>query len=468
MLSVMVAACDPSPASLALKTQPEPAPDPPASALETPVPPARPALETFERVGRTDNPVPAGAPDFPVLTKTDDTGIAELLEAEELLQQELLQEELLDEEAAAQDEDTPRALELLGETVPAGTSARLTWAASEVFEGVSTATPVLVVNGKRDGPVLCLTAAIHGDELNGIEMVRRVMHEVEPKKLSGAVIGVPIVNLQGFRRGSRYLPDRRDLNRYFPGNPNGSSAARIAHSLFENIVRHCDALVDLHTGSFYRTNLPQLRADLRYQSVREMTQAFGGMAVLHSEPAPGTLRRAAIDAGIPAVTLEAGEPLRLQSKKVSEGVAGIFALLNSQDMVPRVQLLRTPEPVFYESNWVRADHGGILFSVIRLGQEVEAGDVLGTITDPITNEQHLIYASDGGRVLGMALNQVVMPGFAAFRIGIETDGAPSDILATSDWGQTEAEGAMTPAADEPPAEAGQPTSADDADLEETS
>jgi len=314
--------------------------------------------------------------------------------------------------------------ELLGVTIPPGTSQRLMWSASQIFEGVSSETPVLVVNGRDEGPALCLTAAIHGDELNGIEMVRRVLHDLDPDKVNGTIIGIPIVNLQGFRRGSRYLPDRRDLNRYFPGNPEGSSASRIAHSLFDSIIRHCDALVDLHTGSFYRTNMPQLRADLRYDEIKELTQGFGGIAVLHSEAAVGTLRRAATDAGIPAITLEAGEPLRLQSAKVSQGVTGIFTLLDTLDIVNRVHFLSPPEPIYYQSTWIRADDGGILFSVVRLGQAIETGDVLGTVTDPITNEQNLIYSPAKGRVLGMALNQVVQPGFAAFRIGIETDGLP--------------------------------------------
>jgi predicted deacylase len=424
-LTALLSACDPSPASMALRQTPaapgdpqESSPPAAATSANEQVPwPVEPQARA-EVAPPAPKPSPTPDPD-PVEVTTPDTSSL----------------------PGAAPRDThnaeDRSLELLGERVLSGTSARLTWAASEVFEGMSTATPVLVVNGKHPGPVLCLTAAIHGDELNGIEMVRRVLHELDPDEVHGAVIGVPIVNLQGFRRGSRYLPDRRDLNRYFPGNPEGSSAARIAHSLFENIIRQCNALVDLHTGSFYRTNLPQLRADLRYQRVREITRGFGGMAVLHSEPSAGTLRRAATEAGIPAVTLEAGEPLRLQSSKVSEGVNGIFALLGAQDMVRRVQLLRQPEPVIYESSWVRADHGGILFSVVRLGQEVAAGDVLGTVTDPITNDQQLIYASGTGRVLGMAVNQVVMPGFAAFRIGTETDGPPSRLLATGPRGQTD-------------------------------
>jgi predicted deacylase len=262
---------------------------------------------------------------------------------------------------------------------------------------------------------------VHGDELNGIEMIRRVMQDLDPARVKGAVIGVPIVNLQGFRRGSRYLPDRRDLNRYFPGNSSGSAASRIAWSLFENIVRHCDGLVDIHTGSLNRTNLPQLRADLRNAKVREFANGFGGIVVLHSPGATGTLRRAATDMGIPAVTLEAGEPGRLQSAQVREGTAGIVRLLDALKIVNRVNLLSEPRPVYYRSTWVRADSGGILFSLVRLGQLVGAGDILGTVTDPISNEQNLIYSPVRGRVIGMALNQMVMPGFATFNLGIEAD-----------------------------------------------
>ncbi|MDX1517378.1 MAG: succinylglutamate desuccinylase/aspartoacylase family protein, partial [Woeseiaceae bacterium] len=217
-------------------------------------------------------------------------------------------------------EGSAEALYLLGSTVQPGTTARLNWAATELFEGVPVSTPVLVINGTKPGPTLCLTAAVHGDELNGIEIVRRVMHDITPARLSGALIGVPIVNVQGFQRGSRYLPDRRDLNRYFPGNPTGSAAARIAHSFFHNVVMSCDALVDLHTGSFERTNLPQIRADLRNPDVVTLTQGFGATVILHSTPGVGTLRYAATRAGIPTVTLEAGGPLQLELSEVKHGV----------------------------------------------------------------------------------------------------------------------------------------------------
>ncbi|MEJ2601935.1 MAG: succinylglutamate desuccinylase/aspartoacylase family protein [Gammaproteobacteria bacterium] len=312
----------------------------------------------------------------------------------------------------------PRPLELLGRTVPPGSYQRLSWSATELFEGIPVDTPVLVMNGRYGGPVLCLSAAVHGDELNGIEMVRRVMHDLDPQKLSGAVIGVPIVNLQAFRRGSRYLPDRRDLNRYFPGNPDGSAASRIAHSFFTSIVRHCDALVDLHTGSFDRANLPQLRADLRDPGVVTLTQGFGATVIINSVPAEGTLRRAATDAGVPTVTLEAGGPSRLEIAEVNHGVKGIETLLNTLGMVRKVSLWGDPEPVYYRSTWVRANRGGILLSEVDLGRRVRAGDLLGTITDPITNARTNVYAPTDGRVIGMALNQVVMPGYAAFHIGL--------------------------------------------------
>jgi predicted deacylase len=318
-------------------------------------------------------------------------------------------------------------LVLLGAEIAPGSASRLSWSATELFEGVLVSTPVLVVNGAQPGPTLCLTAAVHGDELNGVEMVRRVMHDINPDKLSGSIIGVPIVNVQGFRRGSRYLPDRRDLNRYFPGNPKGSAAARIAYSFFTNIVAHCDALIDLHTGSFERANLPQIRADLRNPDVVTLTQGFGAMVILHSTPAVGTLRHAATRAGIPAVTLEAGGPSQLELTEVKHGVKGIESLITSIGMLRKRRLWGDPEPVYYRSSWVRADSGGILLSDVSLGSTVREGDLLGTITDPMNNASNELRSPYSGRIIGMARNQVVMPGFAAFHVGIATVEAPGEL-----------------------------------------
>jgi predicted deacylase len=324
--------------------------------------------------------------------------------------------------------DDVAPLELLGTAVMPGTSQRLSWSATELFEGITVSTPVLVVNGASSGPTLCMTAAVHGDELNGIEIVRRIMHEIDPEKLSGAMIGVPIVNVQGFRRGSRYLPDRRDLNRYFPGNANGSAAARIAHSFFTQVIAKCDALIDLHTGSFERSNLPQIRADLRDPDIVTLTQGFGSMVVVHSAPTVGTLRYAATGAGITAVTLEAGGPLQLELDEVKHGVKGIETLVNTLGMIRKISLWGDPEPVYYRSSWVRANNGGILLVDVSLGGTVRQGDLLGTITDPMNNARTEVRSPYSGRIIGMARNQVVMPGFAAFHIGIQTDAVPTDMV----------------------------------------
>jgi predicted deacylase len=312
---------------------------------------------------------------------------------------------------------------LLGKEVAPGTRKRLTWVSGMALEGLMAPVPLIVINGKGPGPTLCLTAAVHGDELNGIEIIHRVLGDIDPQEFQGAVIGVPIVNLQGFYRGTRYLPDRRDLNRYFPGNPRGNAAMRLAYSFFNEIISHCSALIDIHTGSLDRTNLPQVRADLHRTPASRLSRAFGATVVLHSLGERGSLRRAASEAGIPSVTLEMGEPMRVQPEQVEHGVKALETLLYSLGMTQQRRYWGENEAVYYSSKWVRVDHGGILFSDVALGEHVSEGELLGTVTDPLSDEQHRVYAPLAGRVLGMALNQVVLPGFAAYRIGIEGGGA---------------------------------------------
>ena len=317
---------------------------------------------------------------------------------------------------------TPLSLSkyILDTEIKPGTAVRLTWNSEAAVGGFSEATPIIVVNGSTPGKTLCLTGAVHGDELNGIEIVRRVVFDIDPTKLTGTIIGVPVANIMGFRRNSRYLPDRRDWNRYFPGNTRGSSASRLAHSFFTKIIMHCDSLVDLHTGSFHRTNLPQLRADLADENVARLAQSFGVIAVLNSRGNPNSLRAAAVRAGIPAVTLEAGEPMAMQREVVEEGVKAINTLLAKTGMYGKQQRWNRIAPVYYRSVWVRANQSGILFSKATLGQRVKEDDILGTVTDPITNARTTIKSPHNGRIIGMALDQVVLPGFAAYHIGIQT------------------------------------------------
>lgn len=312
------------------------------------------------------------------------------------------------------------SITILGETVAPASFTRLSWMPQDTFEGIAAPTPVLVLNGATPGPTLCLTGAVHGDEINGIEIIRKVFFGLKPSDLAGTIIGVPIVNQQGFRLSSRYLPDRRDLNRYFPGDPGGSSASRIAHSFFLDIVRHCDALVDIHTGSFHRTNMPQLRADMRNDKVTQLVHGFGGIIALHSEGAKGTLRRAAVDSGIASVTLEVGEPMRIQEDVVQDGVERILTLMTSMGIYKRSYYWTNVEPVYLNSRWVRSEQGGLLLSRIKIGDKIKPGDLLGKVVDPINNIEYPMHSPFEGRVIGMALNQVVMPGYAVYHIGIQT------------------------------------------------
>lgn len=323
--------------------------------------------------------------------------------------------------AKPEPEGSESSLNILGESIGPGERRRLLWVAGETSYGSKLETPVYIIRGKKPGVTLCLTAAIHGDELNGVEIVRKLVSDLSPKKLHGTVVGVPIVNLLGFTRGTRYLPDRRDLNRYFPGNPRGSSASRIAYSFFDDIVRHCDLLIDLHTGSLNRTNMPQVRANLQLPDVLDFTTRFGSTAVLHSGKLRGNLRSAATNAGIPAVALELGEPGTLQPEHVKEGVQIIKNVLNGLKMTRQLWTAGESQPVFYSSRWVRVNDGGLLVSKAEVGERVWEGDVLGSMVNPITNESKDVISPYSGRVLGMALNQFMLPGYAAFNIGIVAD-----------------------------------------------
>ncbi len=313
-----------------------------------------------------------------------------------------------------------KKLVILGAEVPASTSTRLAWSPQVTISGLALPTPVLVINGANSGPIVCLTSAIHGDELNGIEVVRRVMYDIKPEKLTGALIGVPIVNLQGFQRGSRYLSDRRDLNRYFPGEPNGSLASRIAYSLFTEIISHCNYLIDLHTGSFRRNNLAQIRANMSNPNIVKLVEGFDKIAVVHHSGNPGMLRTAANEAGIVTVTMELGESLRIQENQIIAGTYAVNSLLGNLKMYPRMFLWGDPKPAYYESVWLRVESGGILFSEMGLGDNVTKGDILGIVTDPITNQSTELKSPVEGNIIGMAVNQVVIPGFAAYHIGIES------------------------------------------------
>ncbi|KFL36794.1 hypothetical protein N788_04050 [Arenimonas donghaensis DSM 18148 = HO3-R19] len=341
----------------------------------------------------------------------------------------------LPEDYLAPPVDLVTPLAILDRLVVPGTRMQLEWRPGGGISAAEIPSPVVVTRGALSGPVLCLVAGVHGDEINGVEIVRQLSHGIDPTRLSGTVIGVPIVNVHGYSRGTRYLPDRRDLNRYFPGSRSGSIASRIANAFFQDIVSHCDMLVDFHTGSFERSNLPQVRADLTRPDVLEFSRHFGNTVVLHSPGNKGMLRVAATAVGVPAVTFEAGAPARLEPEEIAQAVAAIERLMvqtgmredptaaddATAEIDPEVVARRPdPAPIFLDSRWVRANSGGLLISEVTLGQRVQSGQRLGRVIDPVANVERYILAPVPGRVIGMALNQAVLPGYAAFHLGTET------------------------------------------------
>jgi predicted deacylase len=309
-------------------------------------------------------------------------------------------------------------LQLLGREVAPGTSDRFPFIPDRSFEASYLNTPVFVARGASSGPTLCLTAGIHGDELNGVEVVRRTFSTVDPTTLRGTLIGLPAINAEGVRTGNRYLSDRRDLNRAFPGNAGGSVAAIIANAVFNKVVSTCDALLDFHTASNQRTNLPQVRANLDDPAIRELAIHFGLGIVVGGKGPDSSLRREADKAGIAAVIYEAGEPYSFQEGEIAQGVQGarnVMAYLDMTDDEDR----EVPDTRVYErTSWVRVPlgNGGFFFPDAKLGDEVATGSKLGRIVDPLTDVIFEVVSPIAGEIIGMTVPQPVLSGYPLFHI----------------------------------------------------
>ncbi len=315
------------------------------------------------------------------------------------------------------------SIEISGQSVAPGESARFFVNLAQTLGGTSRMLDafVVVTRGVKPGPTLCLTAGIHGDELNGVEIAHRIYAETMPDKLAGTLIAVPTVNMPGLRSGNRYLPDRRDLNRGFPGNQNGSLASRIAYQLYHGVIRHCDALIDLHTGSASRTNLPQVRTDLESPRALALARSFGVGVVLHGAGPKGSLRRAVLDADVPAVIYEAGGPLRFEEDEIALGVRGVRNVMVDLGMLKQMSKVRR-SVIYRKTIWVRSgDATGIFLTPRKPGDRVRRDDVLGKVTDPITEQSVEILAPHDGIIIGMAVPQLVLPGYGLFHLGYDPD-----------------------------------------------
>lgn len=279
--------------------------------------------------------------------------------------------------------------------------------------------PVTIINGMESGAKLWLSAAIHGDEINGVEIIREVVNRIKPQKLKGTLIAVPIVNVFGFVEQSRYLPDRRDLNRSFPGSESGSLASRIANLFMREIVKKCTHGIDLHTAAIHRVNLPQIRANLDDQETYNCAKAFAAPIMIHSNIRDGSLRQAANKLGIPILLYEGGEALRLDADAIKFGIEGIFRVMNNLEMYElpsELETLNTKQAI--NSKWIRANHSGIFINQVKLGEYVEKKQILGFITDVFSEKTFKIKSSINGLIIGYNQNPLVYQGDAIIHIAL--------------------------------------------------
>ncbi|MES2886094.1 MAG: succinylglutamate desuccinylase/aspartoacylase family protein [Pseudomonadota bacterium] len=317
-----------------------------------------------------------------------------------------------------------RALTIGGIEIAAGTRQTINLPVADLYIGTPVHLPVIVHRGTRPGPVMFLSAAMHGDEINSVEIVRRVLKLPALQELAGTLLAVPVVNVLAFLHQSRYLPDRRDLNRSFPGSDSGSLAARLANLFLKEVVGKADFGIDLHTGAIHRPNLPQIRADLSNADNKRLAKAFGAPLFLDSKPAEGTLRAYTTAHNIPAILYEACEALRFDETAIRIGVQGVANVMMELEMLPKSgdAPVSTVTPIYAKSEgWARAPVSGILRAQAALGDAVKKGEVLGVIGDPFDEREVPVIAPFGGIIIGRVMLPLVYEGEAAFHIArVET------------------------------------------------
>ena len=300
--------------------------------------------------------------------------------------------------------------------IRAGSARALELPITKLVTGADVSLPVRVVHGREDGPTVWLSAAIHGDEVVGVEVIRQVLAGLDPKTFRGTLIAVPIVNVLGFMNGDRYLPDRRDLNRSFPGSARGSLASRVAHLFMTEVVAKCEVGIDLHTGADRRSNLPQVRADLDDARTRELAEAFGAPVMLHAKIRDGSLRGAAREEGATVLLYEGGENLRMDGYAVDAGVRGVRRVLAALGMTEPTTAPEEPSRECRSSGWVRARRTGIFDLDVELGQEVVDGERMGSLHDSFGKTLAAVYANRTGVVIGRNEAPLVNSGDALVHI----------------------------------------------------
>jgi len=308
--------------------------------------------------------------------------------------------------------------EIGGTRIPPGSRATVALPMARLYTHNELTLPVHVIHGRRSGPTMFVCAAVHGDEINGVEIIRRLLNVKGLNSLRGTLIAVPVVNTFGFIQRARYLPDRRDLNRSFPGTPKGSQAGRIAHMFMTEIAERCDFGIDLHTGSNFRTNLPQIRACLDDQRTLELARSFGAPVVVPSELREGSLREAVASLGKPVLVYEGGEALYFNEDVIRAGLRGVLNVMRTSQMLAAGRKRIPSEPIVTDkTSWVRASMSGIFTRRVKLGELVRKGTLLGRLSDPLGDDSEDVVAPFSGVVIGQLNLPLAHEGDALIHLG---------------------------------------------------
>lgn len=309
-------------------------------------------------------------------------------------------------------------LRIAGKAVRPGERVTLEFPVPSLYTHTQLEMPVQVLRGKKPGPIMFVSAAIHGDEINGVEIIRRVLNQKIVNRLRGTLIAIPVVNIFGFINQSRYLPDRRDLNRSFPGSESGSLAARIAHLFLNEVVSHCTHGIDLHTAAIHRENFPHIRAVLDDEETERMAAAFASPVILASDIIEGSLRKSVEERGISIIVYEAGEALRFNEFAIRAGVRGVISVMREIGMLPAHKSSRKKPftEVAMTSTWVRAPQSGIVRLIKPLGSWVKQDEILGVVADPFGDDEQQALAPFDGVVIGKTNLPLVNEGEALFHI----------------------------------------------------
>jgi predicted deacylase len=280
-------------------------------------------------------------------------------------------------------------------------------------------TPIYVSRGNDDGPVLALTAGMHGDEINGMEIVRRLLDSGLHQPKRGVTVCMPIVNVYGFLNYSRDVPDGKDINRSFPGNKNGSLASRVAYNLMREVIPYVDYGIDFHTGGAMKANYPQVRAVLRDEKNLALAQAFHAPFTIDSAFRPNSLRMEASRMGKNIIVYEGGESLRFDQQAIEEGIAGTLRLMKFLNMIDWAPDPNEENKVVWNTSWIRAKNAGLFQSNVKCGQLVHKGEWVGTITDPFGEFKEQVVATETGYVVGLNNIPVINAGDALMHLGMD-------------------------------------------------